>query len=120
MRRCDRTQKTRPRAIPQSHTLSNTTGHKCATGTAADGNATGAAISNGCPICAAKTGIRTDPATGAARQWKLAPTPASHANGIRNFTDAASQIQYRTAARFFRSVSVNSHATAANKVDCQR
>ena len=40
--------------------------------------------------------------------------------GIRNFTDAASQSQYRTAARFFRSASVERPATTANRVDCHR
>jgi hypothetical protein len=40
--------------------------------------------------------------------------------GIKNFTDAASQIQYRTAARFFLIARVSSHAAAAKKVDCQR
>src|SRR4029077_11325191 len=38
----------------------------------------------------------------------------------RNFTDAASQIQYRTAARFFLNASVSSHAAATPTVDCQR
>jgi hypothetical protein len=40
--------------------------------------------------------------------------------GIKNFADAASQTQYRTAALLLRSASVNSHATATQSVDCQR
>ncbi len=40
-------------------------------------------------------------------------------NGTANFSDALSQTQYRTCARFFRSAKATSAATAANKVDCQ-
>jgi hypothetical protein len=39
--------------------------------------------------------------------------------GMRNFTEAASQTQYRTAARFFLNASANSPAAAAKSVDCQ-
>ena len=55
-------------------------------------------------------------------RWPYQLSAGAHSNGkgIRNFTEAASQIQYRTAARFVRSASVNSQATAAQRVDCQR
>src|SRR5580658_10082305 len=48
------------------------------------------------------------------------PTLMSKEKGMKNFTDAASQSQYRTAARFFLSASVNAHIAAAKTVDCQR
>jgi hypothetical protein len=41
-------------------------------------------------------------------------------NGTRNFTDAASHSQCRTAARFLRSISVSKAATQANSVDCHK
>jgi hypothetical protein len=41
-------------------------------------------------------------------------------NGTRNFTDAASQSQYRTEARFFRKASVSSPTAAASNVDSHR
>jgi hypothetical protein len=40
--------------------------------------------------------------------------------GIRNFTDAASQSQYLTAAWFFRRARVSNHTAMAKRVDCQR
>ncbi len=49
---------------------------------------------------------------GAVRHANCAPAPTSAENGTRNFTDAASHSQYRTAARFCRSASVKSHTAA--------
>jgi hypothetical protein len=57
---------------------------------------------------------------GAVRHPSCPPALTSNEKGIRNFTDAAIQIQYRTGARFCRSANANNHATAAKRVDCQR
>ena len=48
------------------------------------------------------------------------PRAVSAANGIRNFSDAASHSQYRTWARLRLNASVSSPASAATSVDCQR
>jgi hypothetical protein len=44
----------------------------------------------------------------------------SSEKGTKNFAAAVNQSQYRTAARFFLSTNVNSHTTAAQRLDCQR
>src|SRR5262245_31451037 len=48
------------------------------------------------------------------------PSAAINENGITNFVDATSQIQYRICARFLLNASVSSAAAAANNVDCHR
>lgn len=54
------------------------------------------------------------------RQPNSLPIATSAANGMRNFTDAASQTPYRTWARLFRNASVRSPAAPRKTVDCQR
>jgi hypothetical protein len=54
----------------------------------------------------------------AARRPKWLPKSTSREKGTKNFTDAASQTQYRVCARFFRNAKVKRPATAANSVDC--
>ena len=49
----------------------------------------------------------------ASRHGTRAPMLTSAEKGIRNFREAASQIQYLTAARFLCSVNVSSHARPA-------
>src|SRR5687768_5849598 len=44
---------------------------------------------------------------------------ASAANGTRNFTAAANQIQYRTDALLFRNITEKRPAAIAKSVDCQ-
>jgi len=62
-----------------------------------------------------------DPAiAGAVCHPKWLPTATRTEKGIRNFTDAASQIPYRICARFLLKASVSRAATAANSVDCHR
>src|SRR5437762_1611394 len=54
------------------------------------------------------------------RQPNSRPMATSAANGMRNFTDAASQTQDRTCARLFLNASVTAPATARTSVDCHR
>ena len=49
-----------------------------------------------------------------------APRKNSSENGMRNFTDASIQIQWRTAALFGRNASVIDQTAPQNSVDCQR
>src|SRR5262249_36851490 len=71
---------------------------------------------NGRLICSKTTEICRCGAIEAECQLNWLPRKSSKENGIKNFTEAASQIQYRTAAPFFFSMSV--HAAAAQSVDC--
>ena len=48
------------------------------------------------------------------------PSHTSAANGMRNFIDAASQTQKRTAAWFFRRAAAMTAAAPAQTVDCHR
>src|SRR5580698_5579016 len=57
---------------------------------------------------------------GSTREPSLEPALTSSEKGIRNFTDAASQTQYRTEARLSFRASVSSHAAKTQNVDCQR
>jgi hypothetical protein len=56
----------------------------------------------------------------AVNQPSRLPTPASNENGIRNFTDAVSQRQYRVWAWFLRNANASSAAMPANTVDCHK
>ena len=67
--------------------------------------------------------IRIVPAAGAAekcRQENWLPTATNSENGIRNFSEAASQSEYRTRAEFFRRAKVSNPAAAAKRVDCHK
>jgi hypothetical protein len=48
------------------------------------------------------------------------PALTSRENGARNFNDAASHTQYRTAARCLFSARVSSQAATPKTVDCHR
>ena len=48
------------------------------------------------------------------------PMKNSSEKGTRNFTDASSQIQWRSAALLARNTSVISQAPPQNSVDCHR
>jgi hypothetical protein len=57
---------------------------------------------------------------GEVRHENRLPALTSTEKGTRNFAEAASQTQYLTEARFFPMAKVNSHAAAAQRVDCNR
>src|ERR1035441_3789935 len=113
-------QKMTPIAMPQSQTPNRMAGNGLRAGAAAAGKGAGAGIAKGWLISSIAKESCDGAMTGAVRHPSWEPALTRREKGIRNFTDAASQIQYRTDARFFRNASVNSPATAANRVDCQR
>jgi len=51
---------------------------------------------------------------------KWVPRLTKRANGMKNFTEALSHSQYRTAARFLRNAKANNATATAKSVDCQR
>jgi hypothetical protein len=52
--------------------------------------------------------------------WTCVPVDITHENGIRNFTDAASQSQYLARGEFLRKAHAASATITVNAVDCQR
>src|ERR1017187_5225247 len=113
-----RSQKMTPIAMPQSHTPNRMAGNGFWAGNETADKGAWAGIVKGWLISSIAKESCEGAVAGAVRHPSWAPATTRSEKGTRNFTDAASQIQYRTEARFFRSASVNSHATAANRVDC--
>ena len=107
-------------ATPTAQTANRSDGTEMTDGDGATGTGAMAANARGTMTCSIATEKLVAAIAGAERHSNRLPMAMSHDNGIRNFTDAASHSQYRTAARFFLSASVISAATAANSVDCQR
>src|SRR5665213_4599932 len=120
MRRQDRNHRSTLIAKPQNHTRKRRTGAEPDTGsTAAIGNCC-AGMLKGWPICFATKEKAGRAIPDAVDHANRVPRLINSEKGTRNFSEAASQIQYRTAARFFFNLNTNNHATAAQTVDCQR